>query len=49
MVDLLCRWEPLDAVAEFGASYATVALAWVLSMRGRKVGGKEHDDVLKNN
>ncbi len=43
MVDLLCRWAPLDAVAEFGAPTATVALAWVLSVRGRKGFGQERE------
>ena len=34
MVDLLLRWAPLDTVAEFGALTITVALAWVLSVKG---------------
>ena len=41
-VDLLRRWAPLDAVAEFGAPTITIALAWVLSVRGRKGFGWEH-------
>ena len=36
MVDLLRRWAPLDVVAEFGAPTVTIALEWVLSVRGRK-------------
>ena len=40
-VDLLRRWAPLDAVAEFGAPTITIALAWVLSVRGRKGFGWE--------
>ena len=36
MVNLLRRWAPLDVVAEFGAPTVTIALAWVLSVRGRK-------------
>ena len=44
MVDLLLRWAPfLDAVAEFGAPTVTIALAWVLSVRGCKGFGQERE------
>jgi hypothetical protein len=44
MVDLLLRWAPfLDAVAEFGAPTVTIALAWVLSVRGCKGFGQEQE------
>ena len=36
MVNLVRRWAPLDVVAEFGAPTVTIALAWVLLVRGRK-------------
>ena len=42
-VDLLRRWAPLVAMAEFGDSAATVALSWVLSVRGRKSVGRERE------
>ena len=31
----------MDAVAKFGAPAATVALAWVMLVRGRKVGREQ--------
>ena len=40
-VDLLRRWAPLDVVAEFGAPTITIALAWVLLVRGYKGFGRE--------
>jgi hypothetical protein len=42
-VDLLLRWAPLDAVAEFGAPTVTIALAWVLLVRGHKGFGRERE------
>jgi len=43
MVDLLRLWAPLDAVAKFGAPTITIALAWVLSVRGRKGFGHKQE------
>ena len=42
-VDLLHRWAPsqLDTVDKFGAPTVTIALTWVLSVRGRKGFGWE--------
>ena len=37
----------LDAVAEFGAPAITIALAWVLSVRGRKSFGREQEGEEK--
>ena len=42
-VDLLLQWAPLDAVAKFGAPTVTIALAWVLSVRGHKGFGRERE------
>jgi len=42
-VDLLRQWAPLDAVAKFGAPDITIALSWVLSVRGRKGFGREQE------
>ena len=42
-VDLLRRWAPLDVVAEFGTPTVTIALEWVLSVRGRKGFGRERE------
>jgi len=33
----------LDTVAEFGAPTATLSLAWVFSVRGRKGFGRERE------
>ena len=43
MVNLLLRWALLDAVAEFGTPTVTVALTWVLSVRGCKGFGQEQE------
>ena len=40
-VDLLRLWAPLVVVAEFGNYAKTIALAWVLSVRGPKGFGWE--------
>ena len=42
-VDLLRPWVPLYAVAEFGTPTITIALAWVLLVRGRKGFGWERE------
>ena len=47
-VDLLLQWAPLDAVAKFGAPTITIALAWVLSVRGRKGFGREREGGRKS-
>ena len=41
--NLLRRWVPLYAVAEFGAPTITIVLAWVLLVRGRKGFGRERE------
>ena len=38
----------LDAVAEFGAPTVTIALAWVLSVSGRKGFGQEREGGRKS-
>ena len=48
MVNLLRRWAPLDVVAEFGAPTVTIALARVLSVRGRKGFGREQEGGRKS-
>ncbi len=41
--NLLRRWVPLYAVAEFGAPTITIVLTWVLLVRGRKDFGRERE------
>jgi len=42
-VNLLLWWALLDAVAAFGAPTVTIALSWVLLVRGRKGFGREQE------
>ena len=48
MVNLLPRWTSLEVVDEFNTPTATVVLAWVLLVRGRKGFGREQEGGRKS-